>query len=950
MGLKNNSVKNRRTSGGQAGVRGYLVQTIIALLDVLLDDSPFIRISLEPNHASEQFDLLWEDEKGLHAVQIKSTQGQFKIRDIEKWASTLENSGSADEYLLCLVGLYPPSIAKKQNIGCVRLNLKNLDISAFREQAAHRLDRFLRGQVIEPNSAEYREMLADALIARLAAYSTTGKELTYAEIVNLLKSWVTQAPQPSLETTLTRLANAAREELNQQFLQPYISLKYADKYYVPRELESDIEKWLATTTSAQPCCFLILASAGCGKTNLLCRLASTSASRRPTFLLVGAQLRLDDELGLWSSLFSAVSDITKIERRRSCITATIANLAQATPEGIAVVIDAINEFHDPAKLRRELEVFLSETRTARVSVIISCRDYYWGLFDAPWWDDFLKYSEKDNSRKNNKRLLGNFNYEESVNAFSKYFHEYDISVQPEGNAREQLRHPLLLRFFCETHRGKQIGILRNVRLKDLFDRYWDTKLYSIAERMLNQVGLGILSEISQYVGSCILGIASHMLQQNTRAISASKAIDLTHSSNAMSQLSAPYGRILDEHIILEELSALKAGDEKLVAFVFEEFMEYAMAKALLAEWQTLQPSEIGERVVSLTTKYADFSQVFGVILYAALMLKEVRSIALWPVLIGLGPTWENVVIEAFRKLPADQIDDGVFQALIDLLAVPHKEVQAEALELLKFGRFKRIPTPELIEAVGRLVTDDDLRIRRRAILALASCPPSFAIPLIERTVTTRMHRVADQYVVVSHAMKALAKFQTIEAMIIIARACHGYWHGEHRAKAVIDLLGRQGNRLVELFDHDDFLVRIGAITMIGFSRLHEAIPALEALVISPSKQTKVLSRSQCPVWLDNSSFRFIQSDLKYATEKDLCLEQYLAKKALLELRTAIADDDGKQRWHTRIEKALKEAKPDSLHPSIEAIINESYCDEKLIAKIIKAGLENRSDKKWGGSR
>jgi hypothetical protein len=46
-----------------------------------------------------------------------------------------------------------------------------------------------------------------------------------------------------------------------------------------------------------------------------------------------------------------------------------------------------------------------------------------------------------------------------------------------------------------------------------------------------------------------------MLTNNTRALSVSVAHKLTRSDSLPSDMPAPYGRILDEHIVLEELNA-----------------------------------------------------------------------------------------------------------------------------------------------------------------------------------------------------------------------------------------------------------------------------------------------------------------------------------------------------------------------------------------------------------
>jgi len=940
------SRKPRITSGGQAGMRGYLVQTLIALLEALTYEVTFTSIVLEPNNLSEKFDIIINYKDKIEAIQVKSTRGQFSFADVEKWANELEVSGFADEYKLSLIGLHSWQIVGVSSIKGVKLELKNLDITAAREQAAHRLDRFLSKQQIESGSAEYREMLVDALIARLAAYSTTGKSISYHDLVSLLNLWITKEPNPRYEEIVLKLSEISKKQVETKLLQSGIHLKYETKYYVPRSLEGEIEKLLNLKLSIEKSnCFLVLAPAGCGKTNLLCKIASKSVFNRPTFLLTGAQLLIDEDLGLWLSLFDVLNDITKIERRRSSILSILKTLSSLASDVITIVIDAINEYHDPVLLKRELNKFLIEARTLGIAIVASCRDYYWGLFDAPWWNEFLK-SSSDNSRKNNKFQLGNFSVEESEGAFKLYFQGYGISVHPEGNAREQLRHPLLLRFFCETHQGMQIGALRDIRLKDLFDQYWVTKVGSIAERIMDQGELGIFQDISDYISECILAIASKMLQENIRAIPVSQAHLLTHSTERIERFRLPYGRILDEHIILEEISLLNPNCEKLVAFVFEEFMEYSMAKSLTIGWYKADITQISESVINVIEKYDSFNQVFGVILYAALMLKQERGIELWPVLIGLGTTWEKVVIEAFKKLPADQIDDGVFEAIIELLKVPRKEIQIEALELLKYGRLRRLATKELTKAVGLLVTHDDLKIRRRAILALNSCPAQFAIPLLEKGITTRMHRITDQYVVVPHTLQALAIHHSLEAILIIAKAVHGYWHSNHNLGEVAILLEPDKATLFKLTDHDDFLVRIGSISILGYTSLTDAVPVLESILLKPKMATTFILNDQLPDWVDETSRRFIQNDFDFARNKKLSIEQYLANKALERIRKSIMTIEERNSWEYEINEALTKMKPGELVTSIQRMIDESYYDLKIVSKIIKIGVEQRSSKKW----
>lgn len=216
MTMKKDAKKNNRTTGGQAGMRGYLVQTLIALLDGLCDEETFASLTLEPNHASEKFDLLWEYAQGNRAVQVKSSANQFAEADVRRWAAEMEASARADEYYLRLIGLPSAAVAKLKQVGNVIVETTNLDLAAFREQAAHRLDRFVRDEGLDPGTPEEREMLADALTARLAAYSAMGKPLTRADFVNLLRTWISQVPKKGPRIAPTRLRHGAETLVGRQ--------------------------------------------------------------------------------------------------------------------------------------------------------------------------------------------------------------------------------------------------------------------------------------------------------------------------------------------------------------------------------------------------------------------------------------------------------------------------------------------------------------------------------------------------------------------------------------------------------------------------------------------------------------------------------------------------------------------------------------------------------------
>src|SRR5207244_2803557 len=97
-----------QTRGGQIATRGLLVQILVALLDITKAEKPFIEITLEPNVGDDQFDFLWTDADGAHAVQVKSTENIFYKKTVEDWANKLQQAGTNESYRLVLVGNIHP--------------------------------------------------------------------------------------------------------------------------------------------------------------------------------------------------------------------------------------------------------------------------------------------------------------------------------------------------------------------------------------------------------------------------------------------------------------------------------------------------------------------------------------------------------------------------------------------------------------------------------------------------------------------------------------------------------------------------------------------------------------------------------------------------------------------------------------------------------------------------
>ena len=58
--------------GGNAGIRGYLIQTIICVLDTLESDNLWTSVTLEPLDESEKVDIRWKySDDTIKLCQVK---------------------------------------------------------------------------------------------------------------------------------------------------------------------------------------------------------------------------------------------------------------------------------------------------------------------------------------------------------------------------------------------------------------------------------------------------------------------------------------------------------------------------------------------------------------------------------------------------------------------------------------------------------------------------------------------------------------------------------------------------------------------------------------------------------------------------------------------------------------------------------------------------------------
>lgn len=144
---------------GQSGIRGYLIQTIITVLNSLADDE-WNSIIVEPDIGNDKVDILWEYSDRQKVSQVKSSQNQITLGMATGWCQELEaNVPEANEYELLLIGPINKDITTNPKIGEVSIPIPQpLNVNSLINQASNELDKFLESNSVSKIPVFAREL------------------------------------------------------------------------------------------------------------------------------------------------------------------------------------------------------------------------------------------------------------------------------------------------------------------------------------------------------------------------------------------------------------------------------------------------------------------------------------------------------------------------------------------------------------------------------------------------------------------------------------------------------------------------------------------------------------------------------------------------------------------------------------------------------------------------
>ncbi|RVU90270.1 hypothetical protein EH230_04790 [Flavobacterium columnare] len=188
--------------GGNAGIRGYLIQTIICVLDSLETDNRWTSVTLEPLDESEKVDIRWKyNNDEIKLCQVKSSENIIRHSAAKKWCEELEiHSPNANQYELIVIGNVDDKLSKTKDIGNVKVGeIKPLNVQILIDQASTKIDKYFESKNKPKISSQVRELIVKVLTLEFGTSSIIGKEISRNDFDTKLIEWIT-AVEKQLDT------------------------------------------------------------------------------------------------------------------------------------------------------------------------------------------------------------------------------------------------------------------------------------------------------------------------------------------------------------------------------------------------------------------------------------------------------------------------------------------------------------------------------------------------------------------------------------------------------------------------------------------------------------------------------------------------------------------------------------------------------------------------------
>jgi hypothetical protein len=396
---------------------------------------------------------------------------------------------------------------------------------------------------------------------------------------------------------------------------------------------------------------VIIDRAGSGKTNIICHLVNALSSDQATVLIFGKEpLQGSDGLvrAVTEVISKAMGDLVQDP------VAELDRLLEKEGQFLTVFVDGINENRRITDLDNGIANFLEWSQNHRIRMVMTCRDIYWEFFSFDTWGHHVQKIIREG--------LNQFSPSEYVSALPLYLEFFHINCKLADEARKACHHPLLLRFFCEAYGSVEgptitLGHVQDIRLKELFDVYLSRK----ADQIRKLLGHMNADQVSTY----LFNLVSFMFRNLTTVISTTEVGDATGNPDTSTQQSL-YLHLLDEDIIIEEQPGNDVHTRR-VSFVYEEFMEYLLAKSIILQPKQFNITSVEDIFLMLDATLREWVNARGVGEYTALMLMDSShsstndvAIRFLGMMARRGETWCDAFWSVIGKCPESYLGPSIF--------------------------------------------------------------------------------------------------------------------------------------------------------------------------------------------------------------------------------------------------------------------------------------------------
>lgn len=352
--------------------------------------------------------------------------------------------------------------------------------------------------------------------------------------------------------------------------------KYDSACYIQRRIEQKITTWYRQAVTnlhrspgdpnrkeVRAQILALVDQAGSGKTSVVLHLSEVYGREGPVIVIPGRRTVVDDD-----SLAREVLKAVEYPVNRPSHYASVRELCQtAHHQGypLLIVIDGINENRDPRLMRDTLVNLLTECQDYPLLVLLTCRDAFWPMVNSM----LEQFCPPDYSQDmvNGALPLGKYDDDELQLAREKYFTLWNVAAMLSVEAAHHLRLPLLLRVFSEVYQNGPVQFVPAIVDKELWQKYWDTKIEAIREEMEQKLS-------ARAIGKVIKDIAFRMLVLDNPQLSLTDLADISPHVNPDD--TSPQSLLLQ----LKNAAILQEDLSETVSFVHEPFLEFVLGKVL----------------------------------------------------------------------------------------------------------------------------------------------------------------------------------------------------------------------------------------------------------------------------------------------------------------------------------------------------------------------------------